>query len=431
MSRGDTATTRTSRLRSLFPSFAVDAWLRESAEARSSAIRPADAPEAHASGCDPDRILIWGDGPVAGLGVRSHDLALPGCLARRISFATGRGADVIALPAPDLQIKTAEEHLRTSRFATYDAIVVFVGVRDAVHRTSVDSWERRVRSLLAHVTGASAATTRIVVMGIAVGDLNPSFRSTFGSNSERHAHRLNAATQAVCAEYRNVSFLAVPAGRDRAELGVRTAGGYRDLADVISAHLAPQLTIGAAQILHDRTASSAREVRNGRQNETARQNALDELQLRSLQGHPALERITAHARAAFGTESALITVIDHDKQWYAAGGQDLPASVDRTSAFCDHTIRRAEPLVVPDATKDPRFADSPLVTGPDGVRFYAGFPIESPDGHRIGALCVVDSKPHDADEVSTTVLRDLALLVQRELRAHAHGIGFPTSIKAP
>ena len=72
--------------------------------------------------------------------------------------------------------------------------------------------------------------------------------------------------------------------------------------------------------------------------------------------------------------------------------------------------------MVGDARADERFRDYPVVTGEPFVRFYAGFPVESPSGHRIGALCVFDSKPRDPDTVNAVLLRQLALLVQKELR---------------
>jgi len=74
------------------------------------------------------------------------------------------------------------------------------------------------------------------------------------------------------------------------------------------------------------------------------------------------------------------------------------------------------PLVVPDALADPRFLDHPLVLGAPHTRFYAGFPIESPSGERIGVLCVFDPEPRPIDEVDTVLLRELALMVQAELR---------------
>lgn len=84
-------------------------------------------------------------------------------------------------------------------------------------------------------------------------------------------------------------------------------------------------------------------------------------------------------------------------------------------AFCDHAIRGRELLVVPDAEKDPRFRDNPLVTGDPGVRFYAGAPLITPEGQAIGTLCAIDRKPRALDARGAAILRSLADQVMHEL----------------
>ena len=72
-------------------------------------------------------------------------------------------------------------------------------------------------------------------------------------------------------------------------------------------------------------------------------------------------------------------------------------------------------MVVPDALGDARFADSPAVLAEPRIRFYAGCPLSSADGHRVGTLCVMDRRPREIDEKGSRVLRDLAAIVQGEL----------------
>lgn len=93
------------------------------------------------------------------------------------------------------------------------------------------------------------------------------------------------------------------------------------------------------------------------------------------------------------TPIALISLMADEEQWFKARvGLDAD-STPRDWSFCEHAMRGAEVMVVPDATLDPRFVDNPLVTGAPNIRFYAGAPLVARDGHPLGALCVIDSKP--------------------------------------
>ena len=131
------------------------------------------------------------------------------------------------------------------------------------------------------------------------------------------------------------------------------------------------------------------------------------------------------ARAVFGTEFAAFSVIDHDQQWNkSVVGLDV-RSLPRSASFCATTIESAGPLVVLDTQLDPRFRDNPIVVGAPFVRFYAGFPIESTSGYRIGAVCVLGSQPRTPDSFNITELRDLALAIQSELR---HNPTFPPEV---
>ncbi|MES0000825.1 GAF domain-containing protein [Mesorhizobium sp. M0051] len=109
---------------------------------------------------------------------------------------------------------------------------------------------------------------------------------------------------------------------------------------------------------------------------------------------PDFDRISSLAAAVMQVPIATVTLLDHGRQWFkSCFGLDKTAPATDTS-FCAHAIAAGhEPMVVTDATTDPRFKANPLVTGKHHVRFYAGAPIIVA-GARIGALCVLDSKPH-------------------------------------
>ena len=130
---------------------------------------------------------------------------------------------------------------------------------------------------------------------------------------------------------------------------------------------------------------------------------------------PSFDRITAIAALATGRPTALITFISPDGQWVASrvGWDRLfhPLS----ESFCAPALDSENLLQVCDATGDPRFRDNPLVTGPSAVRFYAGQPL-SFDGHLLGAVCVLDSRPGELSIEQAQVLKHLADLVADLLR---------------
>ena len=77
------------------------------------------------------------------------------------------------------------------------------------------------------------------------------------------------------------------------------------------------------------------------------------------------------------------------------------------TSFCAHTLLQDDVMVVPDAQKDPRFADSPIVAGQPHIRFYAGTPLITNEGQRVGTLCVIDMEPHELDEKQRQMLKML------------------------
>ncbi len=107
-----------------------------------------------------------------------------------------------------------------------------------------------------------------------------------------------------------------------------------------------------------------------------------------------LARLAAHLCDA---PLALISLVDHERHWFKSTiGTEL-AEVPRQGTFCDHTICQDGLLIVPDAARDPRFAECAFVKGEPHVRFYAGAPLRSPAGHVLGTLCVFDRKPRRLD----------------------------------
>ncbi|WP_137174475.1 ATP-binding protein [Massilia sp. HP4] len=129
------------------------------------------------------------------------------------------------------------------------------------------------------------------------------------------------------------------------------------------------------------------------------------------------DRITRLAARLFGVPTALVSLVDAERQWFKSRvGMALEQS-PRSSSFCAHAIRQDDVMVVTDACLDDRFADNPLVRGDDPIRFYAGSPIEVGDGVRIGTLCIIDRVPREFGHGERTLLRDLAGIVANEVAA--------------
>ena len=149
------------------------------------------------------------------------------------------------------------------------------------------------------------------------------------------------------------------------------------------------------------------------------------LRLRDLERHAAIglssdphfERLVDLAASLFGTPIVAISLVEAERQWFLASrGLGGVCETPRSSAFCAHAIAGEGVMVVPDACLDERFSANPLVVGEPGIRFYAGAPLRSSNGHNLGTLCVIDLQPRPPlTATQQQQLQWLADLVMREL----------------
>jgi hypothetical protein len=161
--------------------------------------------------------------------------------------------------------------------------------------------------------------------------------------------------------------------------------------------------------------------------EQFRSDALRSLDVLGTGPEERFDRVVRLAQQIFHVPVVAVSFIDGDRHWVKAHvGLDGP-DITSGEAFCRHTMREPGTVVVRDAVSDVRFATNPVVTGSPGVRFYAGHPVRSPDGHSVGALYLIDHVPRDLDGEQAAMLSELAgwiesELVLREELARAEGV---------
>lgn len=121
-----------------------------------------------------------------------------------------------------------------------------------------------------------------------------------------------------------------------------------------------------------------------------------------------LQEIVALAASICNTKTALITLIDEDTQHIIFKHEFAFDKTTREQAFCNHVISQNDVMIVPDALADDRFFNNPLVTGNPNIRFYAGAPLTTQDGHNLGSLCVIDQKPAELSYLQQQMLAALS-----------------------
>src|SRR6202011_2552841 len=153
-------------------------------------------------------------------------------------------------------------------------------------------------------------------------------------------------------------------------------------------------------------------------NEQERVSELDSYAILDTPAEPSFDELTSLAAYICATPISLVSLVDKDRMWFKSKVGLAVSEIPRIDGFCSSAICDEVMLVVPDAAANPRLANHPLVTSDPKLRFYAGAPLITPRGYRIGTLCVIDTVPRDLRAKQIEALKSLAstVITQLELR---------------
>jgi eukaryotic-like serine/threonine-protein kinase len=149
--------------------------------------------------------------------------------------------------------------------------------------------------------------------------------------------------------------------------------------------------------------------------EAARMAAVHRYELLDTPPDAAFDRITGLAARVLSVPMAIITVVDHDRIWFASHHGLEAEQVPRDPGLCASAILHDAPWIIEDARADPRARVNPLVAGDFALQFYAGVPLRTPDGYNLGTIAVLDRIPRRITVEEVATLQDLAAMVIHEL----------------
>jgi anti-sigma regulatory factor (Ser/Thr protein kinase) len=163
-------------------------------------------------------------------------------------------------------------------------------------------------------------------------------------------------------------------------------------------------------------------------NEKNRLQALRRYKILDTDPEKAFDDLTILASHICQTPVALISLIDSDRQWFKSKHGVNVSETPREVSFCAVAIQQPDLFVVPDASKDPRFSSNPFVVSDPKIRFYAGAPFTSSDGHPLGTLCVVDVVPRSLTPNQEAALLALSRQVQAQFELRKNLIELRTAL---
>ena len=385
----------------------VRMWLSSTALSRALIPQPPGLAAVNTAGTSPVKILLTGSGASIGFGVLSHELALAGHLARQVTAITGRAVDTDIVVDREMTASTMLDVLSRQPIERFDVVLLSLGLMETLMFAPVSSWRSDLAAVFELLEAEGRDDQEVFLIGIPPLSALQKYPMAIRMLGVRHAAALNEASREATGPRARTTFLPFEATASGETDRFRSSATYSRWAELLSETVASRLSAPADS---DPPAS------RGTVNESARQATVDSLHILDTAPEERFDRITATARDLLGTGSAAITIVDNDRHWFKSRLGVDSAQMPRLRSLCDITIQRRELFTVEDASIDPRFALNPMVLGQPFLRFYAGYPIEAPNGVRVGTLSVFDPRPRGFTEADSALLRGLALMVQNELR---------------
>jgi lysophospholipase L1-like esterase len=378
-----------------------------------------DEPKALAGEGPADHVLLLGNGPAHGWGVSSHRLALCGQLAQVLATATGRAVEVEYVGAELMNSASAVAWLGDRDLSEFDAVVIVMGMNDAIRLTPVKEWERNLRDLLDRVRGGLRHDAPIVVSGIQPVASVPPYRGPIAVMGQRRADAMNVATRRIVDATARCAYVPLGAPELEPERPYGSATTYRAWAETLSSAAAPLLDAHHARGFERRRSTIEARAWHGPDAPVLLSTAAE-------RGTPELRRLVNAAKIEFGVALAVVTMLEGDRMWFGAASADTPVSIPLSLSYDVH-VPDDRALVVPDAKQDRRFRDNPFIEQ-SHLPFYAGAPIHDLGGRMVGTFCLLAPQSRSADSVKLTVLEHYATQAEQEFhRLEREALGSVTA----
>lgn len=386
---------------------AAKLWYVKMLHAQQAVPVPRDSPVITSGADDPDRVLLLGNGPTHGWGTTTHELALTGQLGRALTRHTNRPTDVRYIGDEMMSLASVLPWLGDTPLGGYDLMLLVLSMNDALRLTPIEQYRADMERVLDRVTREAKPSARIIVAGIQPIDSLPAYRGIAAKVGQRTADSMNAVTRELVGRFDGVSFLEVVAPQSEPGRPFGSPQLYADWSEMLAEPCANAIEVARALDPARRFVEEAERVWQWEPGRAIIEGA-------PLTGYDTLDTFVQEAKSHFGADAAWVSLIDGDRQFYAATTAPSGRSVPLELTHCKVTMQGDDPVIVENSFKDERFKHSPLIDLSQ-LRSYAGVPIKNAEGENIGTFCVLSVLPTGRKHVEVDDLKAWAHRAETEV----------------